>query len=224
MLINKANHSIDELLEELKNLRERATNYTEILIKIDELEKQLLNMKEELKNVENISEVKEILEKVSEARLKIMTLCKEIDKLTENLVAKVKDKVKEIAEDLIKKAEKKLEDVRDLYNKVKEEVSKIFCIQIFPPPPGCVAIENIKKMLPFIEKEIDEAEQDIINANKSYEEGDYVKAMVNAQKALARLTAVENQLRIYENILKISEKGVSQQPSGQQGTQQGKGK
>jgi hypothetical protein len=217
MLIQKANHSIDELLEELENLRKRAANFSDIVAKVDELETQLLKLREELKNVEVIEDVKEILDKISEIRLKVVYLCREVAVLTNKFIEKVKDKLKDIAEDTIKKAEDKLIEVKDLLQNVKNAVQNIVCIQVYPPPPKCVVIENIKKRLPFIENQIKEAEQDLESAKNSFSKGDYINAMINSQKALAKLTAVENQLKIFMNTLKSLEKEPLQQPPGRQG-------
>lgn len=211
MLICRANHSINELLEEVKSLRERAANFSDILSKIDELEVQLLGLMEKLRNVEYVSEVKEILDTVSEVRLKVMQLCRQVNVLTNEYSKKINEKIKEITYNLIKEAEKKLGEVKDLYSKVKKEVESIVCIQIFPPPPKCVIVENIKKMLPFIEKQINEAEQDLSDAKKSFDQQDYAKAMANAQRALAKIIAAENQLSSLERMLKTAEKEPGQQ-------------
>jgi HEPN domain-containing protein len=217
MLIQKANHSIDELLEELENLREKAANFSDIIAKVDELKTQLLKLKEELKNVKNIGDVEEILDKIGEVRLKVSQLCEKVTMLTNKFIEKIGDKLKDIAKDIIEKAEKKLREVKDLLQNVKDAIQNIVCIQVYPPPPKCVAIENIKKMLPYIENQVKESEQDLTTAKKSFIDGDYAKAMANAQRALAKLTAAESQLRYFMNMLKSLEKEPPQQPPGQQG-------
>lgn len=211
-LIYKVNNSINELLEELEDLRIRSVNFSDIVIKIDELKDLLLNLRDELKNIENISEIKEIIDKVSDVKLKVLQLRKQIDILTKEYINKLQEKIRDIAENLVKKAEEKLSKVKDLYNNIKKEVEETVCIMVFPPPPKCIIIENIKKMLPLVEKQIAEAEQDLNNAKKSLDEENYAIAIASAQKALAKLIASENQLRLFEEMLKTTEKSQSQPP------------
>ncbi|MEM2852289.1 MAG: hypothetical protein QW438_03750 [Ignisphaera sp.] len=205
MLIEIANRTIGEILEELNQLRDRAldANLTDIVERIDNLTIVVSEIRGKLQAVNTTQDVHTILSKLAKVRIAVKTIEKEIEMTVGEIGKKLGVKIEELARKAISEAKEKLKKVNNKFTEIKEAIKNIVCIAIYPPPPACMAIKNIEeKLIPLIEEKINEAKNLIEKAEESYGNGRYTEALAYASKALGILNSIEHQLN---SIQKLSE-------------------
>lgn len=192
LMAGKVDQSLNELLEELKELRKEsiAGNLTVITSRIEDLIKRV----EDLKSGINSSLSKDaylILDEIAKIRLMKMSIEEEVKHVAMAVGEGITYRVRELANERINEAKQLLEKVRGLRNQlgVPEDCKNNLSKQL---PLMCKA--NITKLITSIDEKISEAEELIENAEKLYNEGNYTRALAMAVKSKGILNAVESQL------------------------------
>lgn len=210
MLIEIANNTINEILEELNQLRDHAlnANLTDIVERIDNLTMVVSETREKLQTVNTTQDVHTILSRLAKIRIAVKTIEKEIEITVSNIGRKLGVKIEELARKAISEAKDKLEKVSSMLTEIKEAIKKIVCIAIYPPPPVCMAIKNIEtKRIPLIEEKIREAKLLIEKAEELYNYGRYAEALAHASKALGILNSTKHQLNAIQKLLEAPQHG-----------------
>ncbi len=210
MLIEKANNRINEILEELNQLRDKAlsANLTVIVVKIDNLTTYVEEIRGRLLEITTVKDINIILNELARIERVIEAIEQEVNKALNAMGQNLGERVKDLANKAIEEAEEILEKVKEMLNETKNTINNIVCIAIYPPPPICIAIRNAEKLLPLIEKKVNEAEILISKAKELYAAGRYMEALAYASRALGMLKSAEHQLNEIQNILKaLQERG-----------------
>ncbi len=198
--VSKVNQSLGELLEELETLKAEASaaNLTDLLKKIDYLIDQVNNLKEKIDEGMVSRDTYEVLGEIARIKSSINYIEREIERATECVGEEIRERVKELAGKMIDEASSLSNVVRELLTKVK---SSDYCDREVPQPPQPICKADVTKLIMLIEERVSMAEELIRYASNNYTEGNYVRALTNAAKALGILKASKAEI---EAILRLA--------------------
>lgn len=198
LMVSKVNQTLNELLEELETLKEEAVkrNLTKVVNNIDELITSVGDLRNRIKDI-SAENIYGILDEVVKIKILTKRIEEQIKDIIKDVVKEDNERVKELAEVKINNAEALLNTVKELRGKVNELNQ---CNEGSAKPSTPVCRVNVTKLLINIDEKISDAEKLIETAKQLYKEGNYVKALTNAVKALGILNAAKSQL---EALLKL---------------------
>ncbi|MEM0504788.1 MAG: hypothetical protein QXN19_03100 [Sulfolobales archaeon] len=203
LMAGKVNQSLNELIEELKELKEEsiAGNLTVITSRIEDLIKRVEDLKSKINSSLSKDDVYLILDEMAKIKLMRMRIEEEVRHVAIAVGEGITYRVKELANVRINEAKQLLEEVEELRNQLGV-------------PEGCennadskqlplMCKTNITKLITLIDEKISEAKELIENAEKLYNEGNYTKALAEAVRSIGILNAAKAQL---EALLKFAAK------------------
>ncbi|MCS7112286.1 MAG: hypothetical protein N3D82_05760 [Ignisphaera sp.] len=208
VLIKKANNSVNEILEELSQLRDKAvdSNLTEIVVKIDNLIMRIEEIRGTLLEAATVKDVYTTLGDLARIKRAVKAIEKEIDRAIAAMSGKLGKRIAELADKTIRVAKEKLEKVEGMLEKIRSAMNSTVCK--FEPTPTqiCRVVRNAEKLLLLVEERVDTARTLISKAEELYEEGIYTKALAHASKALGILNSAEHQLNVLEKLLDAAQR------------------
>jgi hypothetical protein len=182
---------IETLEQELINLRDVVANANlsqfidSILSRVEELKNRILNA--------SIEDIPRWLPDLGEIKSWVKTINNKVNKtITVSMPKWIPTKgIDKAFNDILTKVEKLLDEVKQMLNKIKESKT-VYCIAVYPPPPVCKAILEVR--IDIAEKTVTEAETSIAKAKELYNQGKKVEALLLANRVYADLQMVKTWL------------------------------
>jgi hypothetical protein len=189
---------IEELLEELRNLREvaLARNLTDVVNKIDLFIQRLEELKQRAGNL-SIDDIARWMPDIVEIKAWMKMIRSRVSYIPKAIPVKDIDNIYNAS---IRKAEKLLEEVENMLEYVRNKSKEIICIMVYPPPPACAFLD--KGFMEGIELLIDKSKELINNAKELYGNGRKFEAFSLANRAVAMLQIAKARLEPIYNMVK----------------------
>uniref|UniRef100_A0A7C2V9L8 Uncharacterized protein n=1 Tax=Ignisphaera aggregans TaxID=334771 RepID=A0A7C2V9L8_9CREN len=213
VMIARVNQSISELIEELRVLEEVAiqNNMTDLLPNISSLISRAEELRETLSEVESIDDVEQVIETLCTIRCEARRLARELGVISERIAEKAKNKLGNIVEKIIREADKAIERAEELYSDVINDIenARRACGQDQQQRPGlhgsqaCRVVDVIERIVNLVGQQINRSKSSLDAAKDLYENGEYLKSFIYAQRALALARAAQTHLNTIARMLKL---------------------